>query len=70
MDVIQFAVFDLLHNVWIGTCKRIVLNIFLERNLLTNKHLLEMTDMCKNILLPIGFDHSSLARKMKLVFRL
>lgn len=64
MDAVKSSVFDPMHSVWIGTCKRIVTHIFLKH--LTNQHLNEMADMCKKILLPFGYDSSSLARKINL----
>ncbi|CAO3648486.1 unnamed protein product [Mucor hiemalis] len=66
LDAVKFTVFDPMHNVWIGTCKRIVHHIFLKRDLLTKDHLKQMSEMCKNILLPPGYDNSSIARKISL----
>lgn len=66
IDAVKFTVFDPMHNVWIGTCKRVVTHVFLKRGLLTKEHLDQMSNLCRNIILPIGYDSSSLARKINL----
>ncbi|CAO3620403.1 unnamed protein product [Mucor hiemalis] len=66
MDAVKYTVFDPMHNVWIGTCKRIITNIFLAKELLTRNHLDQMSQLCKSIVLPHGYDSSSLIRKINL----
>lgn len=64
VDLVTFTVFDPMHNVWIGTCKRVVHNIFLKRNLLSKQDLEGMAALCKKITLPIGYDSASIASKI------
>lgn len=63
-DVIRFVVFDPMHNVWLGTCKRIVHHIFLKMDLLESAARNEMSAFVKKLIMPFGYDVSSIARKI------
>ncbi|KAI9330334.1 hypothetical protein BD770DRAFT_355104, partial [Pilaira anomala] len=62
-DMIRFPVYDPMHNVWMGTCKRIVNHIFLP-SLLNKAKLTEMAQIVSNMIMPFGIDVSSIARKI------
>ena len=58
------VVYDALHNVWLGTCKRIMHHIFIERKMLEKDDLEYMAAMISNLVLPCGYDCASIARKI------
>lgn len=63
-DPIKMVVYDPLHNVWLGTCKRIMHHIFIERKMLTKDNLKYMAEMVSNLVLPYGYDYTSIIRKI------
>lgn len=73
-DPIKFVVFDICHNTFMGTAKRMMRNIWREENnlinqqteaLITRSHLKEMSLTCaNNFVLPFGYDGQSIGRKM------
>ena len=62
-DMIRFPVYNPMHNVWMGTCKRIVHHIFVPL-FLNKKKLTEMAQIVSKIIMPFGIDISSIARKI------
>lgn len=63
-NLIRFVVFDPMHNVWLGTCKRMIIYFVKHMKYFTNSDLDNMAEMVSNIVMPFGFDISSMARKI------
>ncbi|KAG2191172.1 hypothetical protein INT47_007909, partial [Mucor saturninus] len=71
---IEFVAFDICHNTFMGTAKRMMRNIWREENnlvndrtepLITKDHLKEMSkSSSQNFVLPFGYDGLSMSRKM------
>ena len=62
-DMIRFPVYDPMHNIWMGTCKRIV-NFIFKKRFLDSLKIEEMSVIISNIIMPFGIDVSSLTRKV------
>ncbi|CAO3675234.1 unnamed protein product [Rhizopus stolonifer] len=63
-DPVRMVVFDPLHNVWLGTCKRIMHHVFIERKMLKKDDMEYMAGMINKLVLPSGYDCTSIARKI------
>lgn len=63
-DMIRFHVYDTLHNIYLGTCKRIMHRVFLEMGYLDKNNMKEMSMISSGIIMPFGLDTVSLARKI------
>lgn len=68
-DPVRFTVVDPMHNLYLGTCKRMA-NIWREKKtsndepMLTNRDLREMKADGKKMLLPLGYDATTLLEKL------
>jgi hypothetical protein len=63
-DLVRNTVYDPMHNMYLGSFKRIIEAIFLKMNFFSRSDVNNMSKMVKNIIMPFGIDISSLSRKM------
>ena len=63
-DPVRFTVYDSMHNLYMGTTKRILSMVWIKEGHLTKNHLKEMALMSDKIILPFGYDSGSIARKI------
>ncbi|KAG1032751.1 hypothetical protein G6F43_013704 [Rhizopus delemar] len=67
-DPVMFTVVDPMHNLYLGTAKKMMMiwrtTMKNRRLMLTNEDMKTMVAEARNIQLPVGYDSSSLIRKM------
>lgn len=61
---VDFTVIDPMHNLYLGTCKRIMVNMWIPDKDIVLADRERMSSLCGRIILPFGYDHGSIARKM------
>lgn len=64
-EPVRFTVFDSMHNLYLGTCKRIMTKVWIPQGDITKLDREEMASMCEKIVLPFGYDSGSIARKIR-----
>jgi hypothetical protein len=63
-DLITFPVFDPLHNIYLGSFRRIITRIFLGLNYLNKSDLNDISVAISQIIMPFGFETIPLGRKV------